>query len=375
MIQALWLGLASLFSALTCLLIAYGLRNLYRFKRQILAESTLKYFYLSAFLLLASNIWQCWLQPDSEFWYTDFQWKAACALVRTQEICVLWCETCAFVHLGWQLHSLEQESSQSEQLSTKVTNLVLISGLVVWNMSFLIYLVILTLVTEFNANQVSNQGQVVVDLVCWTVGLVSNLALISTVLYCLRKLKHLYEDELHIVKGEVNKIRLIVCVFSLSFATKSVYEWTFYYFARSQRVGDVDETEVALLLHLNNCVLPLVWDALPVAVIFRMHGLNFSGDSSQQPTPQKISIDSQMMQRQMSKLSNDTPLRSQVFNPEETQKQLKAQFLPGLYKSQKSYGDERSPSLQTDSIEVEVPPDVKLNQMLAQLYQKETLDV
>ena len=273
--DALWISLASLFSALTGVLFVYGLCNLYRFKKQIMAESTLKYFYLSSFILLASNLWQCWLQPDPQFWYSDFQWIAACALVRTQEICVLWCETCAFVHLGWQLHSLEQESSQSEQLSTRVTNLVLVSGLALWNVFFIIYIVILAIV---NTNSISNQSQIVVDLVCWSVGLLSNLVLISTVVYCLRKLKHLYEDELHIVKGEVNKIRLIVTVFSLSFATKSIYEWTFFYFARSQRAGQVDEAQVTLLLHLDNCVLPVIWDALPVFVIFRMHGSNFSQD-------------------------------------------------------------------------------------------------
>ena len=42
--------------------------------------------------------------------------------------------------------------------------MVLVSGLALWNVCFIIYIVILAIV---NTNNISNQSQIVVDLVCW----------------------------------------------------------------------------------------------------------------------------------------------------------------------------------------------------------------
>jgi heme/copper-type cytochrome/quinol oxidase subunit 3 len=95
----------------------------------------------------------------------------------------------------------------------------LIGGLALFNITFLIYLIVL-LVTKDKESEI-----IEVELFCWIVGTISTTILLSAIIYTLVKLRKMWTGQ---DNAEVKRIRYIAVFFGLAFVTRTVYEWAEY---------------------------------------------------------------------------------------------------------------------------------------------------
>ena len=99
-----------------------------------------------------------------------------------------------------------------------------------FNLSFLIYLIIILLNLDTDSICVD------LEIFCWTMGTISSALLLSTIIYTIVKLRQMWTGQ---ENAEARRIISIAVVFSLAFITKSIYEWSEFYSYRHGKSVDV----------------------------------------------------------------------------------------------------------------------------------------
>jgi hypothetical protein len=96
------------------------------------------------------------------------------------------------------------------------------------------------------------------DIVCWSVGLVSTTLLVCSICYTVINLKKMFPHQRH------TKIFIVAFIFSFGFIVKTVYEWC-------QFGVQADTKKLDAMFVAGACFMPIICDLIPILTIYVMH--------------------------------------------------------------------------------------------------------
>lgn len=219
------------FCALAC--IVFGLNNLYRFKQHILPHSNLMLFYLFSILCVIMTIVQCWMNVLQ--WY-KLSWMIINGVVRTTELCFIWCQTITFLLLSYRLSAQEksglslEKGDESQKQVVKRFNRILVAGLVGFTAFLVLYIIFFLDNTQWG-EAVNTDKQKSKYVIGETLFLVTTsctqVTLIFSITYTIWRLNALFPGANF--NEHRNKIVSIAILFCISIVIKTIYEWFMYY--------------------------------------------------------------------------------------------------------------------------------------------------
>ena len=112
MVSVLVLSGRVVYSAFATACIGFGAYNLAHFKHQILPHPNLTLFYLFSMLCIVMSVAECWM--DALLWYR-VSWMIVNGVVRTFELCFIWCQTITFLLLSFRLNAQEKSGLPLEK--------------------------------------------------------------------------------------------------------------------------------------------------------------------------------------------------------------------------------------------------------------------
>ena len=149
---------------------------------------------------------------------------------------------------------------------TKKINRMLALGLAISNVILFIFLIALAIVA--NKNYTDRGLFVFLEIASWFLGIFSAFTLIGSTLYTSWVLINLYGTAFRSTSLE---ILAVACIFILSFASRSVFEWVMYFQFKTNK-----SQTVINMMQTMAVFMPIVWDLLPISTILILHYQNYS---------------------------------------------------------------------------------------------------
>ena len=203
----------------TLLVIILGAVNLITYRTHIFNNLTISMFYMFAMGGMMLSLPQIWNSIDNWF---SLQWLIPNALVLDCSICYSWSQSLSFVLLCQRLHYADKESTIIRD--NKKTNILLIVGITLVQCLFGVYIALLCKKYQNNLERKKLTFEVL-ELVCWAVDCLSQLVLLLSSLYTVKKLQQMFGDKF---QNEINRMTVIFTIFGISFLVKTCFIWSMF---------------------------------------------------------------------------------------------------------------------------------------------------
>ena len=232
MVSALVLSGRVVYSFFATLCIGFGAYNLARFKHQILPHQNLLLFYLFSILCVAVTVAECLM--DALLWY-QVSWMIVNGVVRTFELCFIWCQTITFLLLSYRLSAQDKsglpfEKDETQKRVVRRFNQILYFGLGVFFATFIVYTIFVVKNTHWgsDSNTDFQKPKYIVSEILFLVAcFCTQVVLVFSIAYTIKRLNTLFPGANF--KEHRDKIASIAILFCVSILVKTIYEWFMYY--------------------------------------------------------------------------------------------------------------------------------------------------